>query len=206
MGKGIVFYFRPDKDGSGPCRHGGTPGLFARNPWSIWSHEGRLMIRKCRDTDVTAVLEIINDGASAYKGVIPHDCWHHPYMKMEELTSEIEAGVVFWGLEEGSVLQGFMGIQDKDDVALIRHSYVRTPRRNQGIGGRLLRFVESLTAKPILIGTWSAASWAIAFYEKNGYRLLSHDEKNHLLGKYWTIPTRQRDTSVVLAHARWQNL
>jgi len=163
------------------------------------------MIRKCRDTDVDVVFEIINDGATAYEGVIPDDCLHDPYMSMDALRHEMDAGVVFWGYEEEGVLQGVMGIQDKGDVVLIRHSYVRTSKRNLGIGGRLLRFLESSTARPILIGTWAAAAWAIAFYEKNGYRRLGPDEKDDLLRKYWTIPERQRETCVVLAHARWGN-
>ena len=163
------------------------------------------MIRKCRDTDVDVIFEIINDGAKAYKGVIPDDCLHDPYMGMDELRDEIEAGVTFWGYEEGGVLDGVMGIQDKGDVVLIRHSYVRTSKRNMGIGKQLLRFLESTTAKPILIGTWAAATWAIAFYEKNGYRLLEPGEKGDLLRKYWTVPERQQETSVVLAHARWGN-
>jgi GNAT superfamily N-acetyltransferase len=161
------------------------------------------MIRKCRDTDVEVIFEIINNGARAYKGVIPDDCLHDPYMTMDELRHEIEAGVFFWGFEEEGVLEGVMGIQDKGDVALIRHSYVRTSKRNRGIGRRLLRFLESTTAKPILVGTWATAAWAIAFYEKNGYRLLEPGEKDRLLRKYWTISERQQETSVVLAHARW---
>jgi GNAT superfamily N-acetyltransferase len=164
------------------------------------------MIRKCRETDVEVICEIINDGARAYEGVIPDDCWHDPYMSMDELRHEIDAGILFWGFEEEGVLEGVMGIQDKDDVALIRHAYVRTSKRNLGIGGRLLRFLESTTAKPILIGTWAAAVWAIGFYEKNGYWLLETSEKDRLLQTYWTIPDRQRETSVVLAHARWSTL
>lgn len=163
------------------------------------------MIRKCRDTDVEVIFEIINDSAKAYEGVIPDDCLHDPYMGMDELRHEIEAGVRFWGYEEEGVLEGVMGIQDKGDVVLIRHAYVRTSKRNIGIGERLLRFLESTTAKPILIGTWAAATWAIAFYEKNGYRLLEPAEKDHLLRKYWTVSERQQETSVVLAHARWDN-
>jgi len=163
------------------------------------------MIRKCRDTDVDVIFEIINDGAKAYEGVIPDDCLHDPYMRMDELRDEIEAGVIFWGYEEGSGLDGVMGIQDKGDVVLIRHAYVRTSKRNLGIGKQLLRFLESTTTKPILIGTWAAATWAIAFYEKNGYRLLEPREKDDLLRKYWTVPERQQETSVVLAHARWSN-
>jgi GNAT superfamily N-acetyltransferase len=161
------------------------------------------MIRKCRDRDMDLIFEIINDSAKAYEGVIPDDCRHDPYMGMDELRHEIESGVLFWGYEEEGVLEGVMGIQDKRDVVLIRHAYVRTSKRNLGIGKRLLRFLESKTAKPILIGTWAAATWAIAFYEKNGYRRLGPGEKDHLLRKYWTIPERQQETSVVLAHARW---
>jgi GNAT superfamily N-acetyltransferase len=162
------------------------------------------MIRRCRDVDFDVILQIINDGAQAYKGIIPADRWHDPYMSAEELGVEIKDGVLFWGYEEEDGLTAVMGIQDKGDVTLIRHAYVRTLRRNQGIGGRLLRSLESMTDKPILIGTWAAASWAIAFYEKNGYRLLETEEKNRLLQKYWTIPERQAETSVVLANARWR--
>jgi N-acetylglutamate synthase-like GNAT family acetyltransferase len=158
------------------------------------------MIRKCTDSDIEVILEIINDAAQAYKGVIPVDCWHEPYMSREELKQEIENQVCFWGYEDEDTLMGVMGIQDKGEVALIRHAYVRSNRRNQGIGTRLLRFLESETEKQILIGTWADTTWAIAFYKKNGYRLLSAEEKDRLLRKYWTIPERQMVTSVVLAH------
>ncbi|MDI6763141.1 MAG: GNAT family N-acetyltransferase [Thermodesulfobacteriota bacterium] len=161
------------------------------------------MIRKCTDSDFEVTLEIINDAAQAYKGVIPIDCWHEPYMSREELIREIEDQVCFWGFEEEDALIGIMGIQDKGDVILIRHAYVRSNKRNQGIGTRLLRFLESTTEKPILIGTWADATWAVGFYEKNGYRLLPEKEKNRLLRKYWTIPERQVITSVVLANKRW---
>ena len=157
------------------------------------------MIRRCRDTETAVIWEIINDGATAYEGVIPDDRLHDPYMTLDELQHEIEDGVDFWGLEENGVLQGVMGIQDRGDVALIRHSYVRTSRRNKGFGTRLLRFLESTTTKPILVGTWAAAWWAVAFYQKNGYRLVGPGEKDSLLSKYWTISERQRETSVVLA-------
>jgi GNAT superfamily N-acetyltransferase len=161
------------------------------------------MIRKLTDSDFEVILEIINDGAQAYKGVIPVDCWHEPYMSREELKHEIEDRVCFWGFEDGGTLIGVMGIQDRGDVALIRHAYVRSNRRNQAIGTRLLRFLESITEKPILIGTWADATWAISFYKKNGYRLLPEEEKDRLLMKYWTIPERQVITSVVLANKRW---
>jgi GNAT superfamily N-acetyltransferase len=163
------------------------------------------MIRKCADSEFEMILEIVNDAAQAYKGVIPKDCWHEPYMSWEELKHEIVDGVCFWGFEDEGELIGVMGIQDKGDVTLIRHAYVRSNRRNQGIGTRLLRFLESSTEKPILIGTWVHATWAIAFYEKNGYRLLPPGEKNRLLRRYWTIPERQAATSVVLANKKWMS-
>jgi GNAT superfamily N-acetyltransferase len=164
------------------------------------------MIRKCTETDLEAILQIINDGAQAYRGFIPEDRWSDPYMSPEELKEEIRDGVVFWGYEEEGGLTANMGIQDKGDVALIRHAYVRTSRRNRGIGGRILRFLESLTSKPLLVGTWAAATWAIAFYERKGYRLLGAGEKDQLLKRYWNIPERQVETSVVLANAAWKGL
>jgi len=162
------------------------------------------MIRTCDQKDFAAILEIINDAAQAYKGVIPADRWHEPYMSRRQLQKEIDAGVIFWGLGKEGRLIGVMGIQDKGEVTLIRHAYVRSRRRNRGIGSRLLRFIESMTKKPILIGTWADAIWALSFYQKNGYRLVSTDEKNHLLKKYWTIPERQIETSIVLAGTRWK--
>ena len=159
-----------------------------------------IMIRKCTEADLKTIFEIINDAAIAYKGVIPVDRWHEPYMPLEEISQEIEAGVTFWGFENTGELLGVMGIQDKGDVALIRHAYVRTRSRQQGIGEHLLLHLEGLTEKPILVGTWKAASWAISFYEKNGYILVSETEKNRLLQKYWSIPERQIETSVVLAN------
>ena len=161
------------------------------------------MIRKCTDSDLQTIVEIINDAAIAYKGVIPEDRWHEPYMPEEEVRHEIEDGVNFWGFENEGNLLGVMGIQDKGDVVLIRHAYVRTRDRKQGIGETLLMHLESLTEKPILIGTWKAASWAISFYEKNGYALVSEEDKNRLLKKYWSIPDRQIETSVVLANSTW---
>ncbi|OGP87676.1 MAG: GNAT family N-acetyltransferase [Deltaproteobacteria bacterium RBG_19FT_COMBO_43_11] len=157
------------------------------------------MIRKCTEKDFDDIFEIINDAAQAYKGIIPADRWHEPYMSRQHLQQEIEAGIIFWAWEEEGILEGVMGIQDKGDVTLIRHAYVRTYKRNQGIGTKVLVFLESLTQNPILIGTWADATWAVTFYQKNGYRLVSTDEKNLLLKKYWNIPERQVETSVVLA-------
>jgi N-acetylglutamate synthase-like GNAT family acetyltransferase len=163
------------------------------------------LIRKCEDRDLKALYEIINDAAQAYKGFIPADRWHEPYMSKDELRSEIDHGVAFWGFEEGGELQGVMGLQDVQDVTLIRHAYVRTGRRRSGIGGELLRFLLDQTAKPVLIGTWAAATWAVAFYQKHGFTRVTEWEKNFLLKKYWTIPERQVEISVVLADARWQS-
>ena len=161
------------------------------------------MIRACTREELTAICAIINDAAQAYKGVIPVDRWHEPYMPPEELKHEIERGVAFWGVEVDGELVGVMGIQDRGEVNLIRHAYVRTRRRREGIGSDLLRHLERMSAKPMLIGTWADALWAIRFYEKHGYRVLGRPETEALLKKHWTIPERQIATSVVLASPRW---
>jgi GNAT superfamily N-acetyltransferase len=155
--------------------------------------------------DVPAMFTIVNDAAQAYKGIIPADRWHEPYMPREALEAEIADGIAFWGAARDGRLLGVMGIQDRGDVTLIRHAYVRTSERRKGIGEALLAHLETLSAKPILIGTWSAATWAIAFYEKHGYRVLSRPDIERLLRKYWRIPERQVETSVVLANARWRS-
>ena len=160
------------------------------------------MIRKCEPSDVDVMFQIINDAAEAYRGIIPDDRWHEPYMPMVELEHEIYAGVIFWGFEQDGRLAGVMGIQDRGDVVLIRHAYVQSNLRRMGIGEKLLRHLESLTDKPILIGTWKDASWAIAFYQKHGYSLVSDEEKNRLLRRYWSIPARQIETSVVLVNQK----
>ena len=161
------------------------------------------MIRKCKKSDFNTILEIINDAAQAYKGIIPPDRWHEPYMSFAELRAQIDDGIVFWGLERNGQLLGVMGIQDKGDVTLIRHAYVVPRAQKRGIGKKLLQYLESMTEKPILIGTWAAASWAVSFYQKNGYSLVSEEEKDRLLRKYWSIPERQVETSVVLANPAW---
>jgi GNAT superfamily N-acetyltransferase len=161
------------------------------------------VIRRCVQGDFETILEIVNDAAEAYRGVIPDDCFHEAYMPADQLAGEIADGVEFWGFEERGNLLGIMGIQDKGEVTLIRHAYVRTAARRGGIGTRLLEYLEGLTERPILIGTWAAAVWAISFYEKNGYTLLPREEGWRLLGKYWSIPRRQTETSVVLANRAW---
>jgi len=152
-----------------------------------------------------AIHEIINDAAQAYKGVIPADRWHEPYMPMADLEAEIAKGVRFYGYRDGGELIGVMGIQEVKDVTLIRHAYVRTRSRNHGLGRALLAHLNLLSQRPVLIGTWKAAVWAIRFYEKNGFRVVGEEEKNRLLRTYWTIPERQVEESVVLVDARWDN-
>ncbi|MFX4263712.1 GNAT family N-acetyltransferase [Pelotomaculum propionicicum] len=157
-----------------------------------------MMIRRCKESETENIFSIINDAARAYIGVIPADRLKNPYMPMDELRHEINSGVEFWGCEEDNELVGVMGIQNVKDVTLIRHAYVRTARRNHGIGAALLSYLRTMTGRPILIGTWADASWAIRFYEKNGFRQVSPEEKDRLLKTYWTIPDRQVETSVVL--------
>ena len=161
------------------------------------------MIRPCEDSEFESIYEIINDAAQAYRGIIPEDRWKEPYMPREELRHEMDEGVVFWGYEEDGELLGVMGIQDVKDVTLMRHAYVRTARRSQGIGGKILAVLREKTTRPVLIGTWAAANWAVSFYEKHGFRLVTPEEKDRLLKKYWSIPERQVETSVVLAEPRW---
>jgi N-acetylglutamate synthase-like GNAT family acetyltransferase len=162
----------------------------------------KVSIRKSREGDRPAILAIVNDAAQAYRGVIPADRWHEPYMPADELASEIAVGVVFWLAEDDGRIAGAMGIQDKGDVALIRHAYVAPAAQRKGVGTKLLRHVQALAAKPVLIGTWADASWAIEFYLRNGFTVVSQRHKDALLRKYWSIPERQVETSVVLADER----
>lgn len=160
------------------------------------------MIRLCTDQDHQAMFHIINDAATAYRGVIPEDRYHEPYMPLDEMRHEIASGVVFYGYESGGELAGVMGIQDVKDVTLIRHAYVRTAQRRGGIGGALLAHLLPLSDRPMLIGTWAAAHWAVSFYEKFGFALVNQAEKTRLLQTYWNIPERQVETSVVLAQSQ----
>jgi GNAT superfamily N-acetyltransferase len=161
------------------------------------------MIKPCDANDFEAIYAVINNAARAYKGIIPADRWHEPYMSRAALRSEIVSGVDFWGFYEGDEIVGVMGIQDVLDVTLIRHAYVRSARRNQGIGSQLLVHHYRQSERPVLVGTWAAAVWAIRFYEKHGFQLVTPAEKDRLLKKYWSIPERQVETSVVLADKRW---
>lgn len=160
-------------------------------------------IRRSVETDLPATLTIINDAARAYRGVIPADRWHEPYMSADELASEMADGVVFWVAEQDGRVSGVMGIQDRGDVALVRHAYVASSTQRAGVGTLLLQHVQGLVDKPILIGTWAAATWAIDFYERSGFSVVSDEMKDRLLRRYWSIPERQIETSVVLADARW---
>jgi len=160
------------------------------------------MIRPCTDADLPAIEGIINEAALAYRGAIPADRWHEPYMSGDELRGEIAAGVRFWGREEGGALVGVMGVQPVGDATLIRHAYVRTAQQGRGIGGELLRFLAGRTSGPLLVGTWVAADWAIRFYERHGFRGVPPAEKDRLLDTYWSIPARQKEVSVVLEFVR----
>lgn len=158
----------------------------------------RFTLRPCHQPDFLAIWTIINDGASAYRGVIPADCVHDPYMTAEALSHEIANGVEFWGCEDNGSLVGVMGSQDVAGVTLIRHAYVKTGYQKQGIGAQLLAHLRAMTTRPVLIGTWADAEWAIRFYQRLGFHLVSHQEKERLLRTYWKISTRQIETSVVL--------
>jgi len=156
-------------------------------------------IRRCGDSDHAAILAIINRAAEAYRGVIPADRWHEPYMSAPELDSEIAAGVVFWGYEADEQLTGVMGFQPVRDVDLIRHAYVVPDSQRRGIGGALLGKLGQLTTRRVLVGTWAAADWAIRFYRRHSFELVAPARKTVLLKTYWDIPDRQIETSVVLA-------
>jgi N-acetylglutamate synthase-like GNAT family acetyltransferase len=162
------------------------------------------MILKCKQEDFKEICRIINDGASAYKGIIPADRWREPYMAEKELQTQIDEGVQFWCYKEGTEMLGVMGIQYKSDVTLIRHAYVRTANRSKGVGGKLLSHLVAVSSTPVLIGTWADAKWAIDFYQKHDFRLVSALEKEKLLRRYWSIPDRQIETSVVLASKDWK--
>ena len=159
------------------------------------------MIGQCTDTNFAEICEIINDAAKVYKGAIPEDRYHTPYMTEAELRNEIDSGVRFWGYRLDNRIVGVMGIQDAKDVTLIRHAYILPECQRGGVGGMLLSHLRTLANRPILIGTWAAAVWAIRFYEKHGFVLTTEEEKNRLLSVYWDIPDRQIETSVVLRDA-----
>ncbi len=160
-------------------------------------------VREYVDGDFEAVYSVINEAAIAFRGVIPGDRWHAPYMPREELEQELADGVRFSCAELAGSLVGVMGLQCGGDVDLMRHAYVKTDLRGRGIGAVLLRHLEARSERPILLGTWAVATWAIVFYEKHGYRLVDPEDRDRLLRKYWSIPERQIEESIVMADARW---
>jgi GNAT superfamily N-acetyltransferase len=156
-------------------------------------------IRPCGDSDHAAILAIVNAAAEVYRGVIPADRWHEPYMHRDELDGEIAAGVAFWGHEDDGRLTGVMGFQPVRDVELIRHAYILSDSQRRGIGGALLGQLRRLSSRRMLVGTWAAADWAIRFYRRHGFEQVTPARKTVLLKTYWNIPERQVETSVVLA-------
>jgi GNAT superfamily N-acetyltransferase len=168
------------------------------------AREAGMRIRECVALDSPAILAVVNDAAQVYRGVIPADRWREPYMSSEELADAMSEGIAFHAAEDEGGLCGVMGMQDKGELALVRHAYVVPGRQRRGVGTHLLRHLEALAAKPMLIGTWAAASWAIDFYVRSGYVVVDAAAKDALLRRYWRIPERQIETSVVLADRRWQ--
>lgn len=155
-------------------------------------------IRRCREDEREAILAIVNAAAEAYRGVIPADRWHEPYMPAGELEREIRDGVVFWGAERDGALVGVMGVQRVRDVELIRHAYVAPGSQGHRIGGALLEHLAAGSAHRLLVGTWAAADWAIRFYRRHGFTPVGPERTGALLRTYWSIPERQVETSVVL--------
>ena len=158
-------------------------------------------IRPCREDEFATILAIVNAAAEAYRGVIPTDQWHEPYMSAAELRREMEQGVAFSGFESDGELVGIMGIQPVRDVDLIRHAYVRPDHQRGGVGGALIEHLKRNSTRPMLVGTWAAASWAIEFYRRHGFELVAGETRARLLQAYWSISSRQAETSVVLAGA-----
>lgn len=163
------------------------------------------MIRACTEADFEEIYTIINDAAIAYQGVIPNELWKEPFVSRSYLASEIQAGVTFTGYQQNGALLGVMGTQQKDDVLLIRHSYIRTSHRRTGIGSALLQNHLAQTDLPVLVGCLKAMTWAISFYQKHGFILVSESEKDRLRAKYWSLSSTHVGHSVVLANQEWLN-
>ena len=166
----------------------------------------RSEIRRARPDESIAVAALIEEAAAVYRGVIPSDCWHEPYMPVDELVREVDDGVRFWVLEQSGRVVAVMGLQRVRDVALIRHAYVLPAQQGRGHGSALLARLRELTEQPMLVGTWRAAVWAVRFYRHRGFSLLDPLDAGPLLRSYWSVPARQRKASVVLADARWTAL
>ena len=157
------------------------------------------MICEYKKTDTSKILYIINDASLKYKGVIPENCWHEPYMSKKELLSEFENGVRMYGYHDKKKLIGVIGIQKIKDVILIRHAYTLTSHQNKGVGSKLLEYLLDKNKNfRLLVGTWKNAKWAIGFYEKFGFTLHSEKTTHLLLKKYWKIPSKQIKNSIVL--------
>ena len=152
----------------------------------------------CSVDDTSRMLAIINEAALAYRGVIPDDRWHDPYMRIDELRRDIERGVSFVGMNVNGTLVGVMGVQRVRDRDLIRHAYVLPSHQGHGIGGSLLRHLMAATARQMLVGTWADATWAVAFYQRHGFTLADPAQSKQLLGTYWDVPPAQAEVSVVL--------
>ena len=156
------------------------------------------VIRQCRDDETSTILAIVNAAAEAYRDVIPADRWHDPYMSAEQLQRDVAVGVDFWGYELDGALIGVMGIQSVRDVDLIRHAYVKPGNQRLGVGAALITHLRSLSTRRLLVGTWADATWAIRFYQREGFALVPPSRTAMLLKSYWDIPERQIETSVVL--------
>lgn len=157
------------------------------------------VIVACSDRDAEEIHRIVNDAARAYHGVIPAHAWHEPYMPLDELRAEMSAGVRFSAFVDAGRPVGVMGLQDVRDATLIRHAYVLPGRQRSGIGSALLEELRGRAGGRLMVGTWRDAAWAIAFYERNGFRLLPDDEAQEMLRAYWDVPPSQAAESVVLA-------
>ena len=157
------------------------------------------MITEYTKKDISDILYVINDAALKYRGVIPSDCWHEPYMSEQELIIEFNNGVHMFGYSISDILIGVMGIQELNDVTLIRHAYTLTNYQGAGVGKSLLKYLlQTNQSTNFLVGTWRDATWAIQFYEKFGFVLQTEKRTSQLLKKYWKISSNQIDNSVVL--------
>ena len=157
------------------------------------------MITECTKKNISNILYVINDASLKYKGIIPNDCWHEPYMTKQKLISEFANGVRMFGYNKDSNLVGVMGIQELKNVTLIRHAYILTQYQGLGIGKSLLQHLFKIkTSSCLLVGTWRDATWAIQFYEKFGFLLHTKKQTAQLLKKYWNLPSKQIENSVVL--------